>query len=195
MLASDSIRTDARPTWLLAAITVLVACSGSEPVAAQELRLERSGKTISSLQPEDFPPPPGVPISPLRMSEAASDWRAPAERRGKKSGPAADATCTFEFKASITGGGERYGRLSRIQLSHEPLDDPQGVRFRWRLTDGVERCKYRIYLGGGPSLTRVEPTFVDARTGYYDYRFGDRPQFSQMIVWARRTSEEKRRDG
>lgn len=194
MLPFELIRNTLRRPWPLAAVLALAVVVTAESAAASELRLARGPEVVSSLQPEDFPTPPGAPLTPVRLSEAANDWRVPVESWDKKDGPAADARCNFDFRASINSGGERYGRLSRIQMSHEPLHDPPGERYRWRLTRGVERCKYRIYLGRGPSLTRVEPTYMDTRTGYYDHRFGDRPRFSHMIVWARRVPEKKRRD-
>jgi hypothetical protein len=174
-----------RVTYLTAAVVAVAACATVVPAAAYELSLERGDTVVSSLQPEDFPPPPGAPISPLEMTAAGVAWPTQSERLGEKDGPTAEATCQFEFRASISSGGERYGRLSRIAMSYEPLENPRRIRYRWRLARGVERCKYRIYLGSGPSLTRVAPTYMDSRTGYYDYLLDEGRRYFQMIVWGR----------
>lgn len=179
MPASATIPSHAA-CWAVAAL-VGGLCA---PVAdASELRVEQTGGTVSSLQPEDFPSPPGAPVSPLRL-EAVSRWPGKIRRMS-----AAKEQEGCRYRASISTDG-RSGNLSKIRMSVETIKEPPTRRYRWRLAGRNVLCKHRIYLGRGPSLTVVEPTYKDARTGYYDAVLNsDPPRFSQMIVWARRPAK------
>lgn len=165
------------------AVAALVASLCAPPADASELRVEKTGVTVSSLKPEDFPTPPGAPLSPLRL-EASSRWA--GATRGTATAKEQEGC---RFRASITTQG-RSGNLSQIKLSAEPIQEPPTRRYRWRLVGRNVLCKHRIYLGRGPSLTVVQPTYKDARTGYYDSPLNaEPPRFSQMIVWARRPAK------
>lgn len=175
---------------LVAAQTALLAAIA--PAAAGEsLRAERGRGVVASLQPEDRSPPPGVPITPVELKRTAAAWPPGPTQRASVSKPSPQ-TCSPQFSASIVSGGERSGRLGLIRMSAESLTDPPTVRYRWRLARGVVLCKYRIYLGSGPSLTVVEPTHRDARTGYYDAVLNsDPPRFARMVVWGRKTKHPR----
>lgn len=179
MLASATIPSHAA-YWAIAALVGGLYASAAN---ASELRVEQTGVTVSSLQPEDFPSPPGAPVSPLRL-EAVSRWPGKIHRMN-----ATNEQEGCRYRASISTDG-RSGNLSKIRMSMETIKEPPTRRYRWRLTGRSVLCKHRVYLGRGPSLTVVQPTYRDARTGYYDHVLNSEgSRFSQMIVWARRPAK------
>lgn len=114
-----------------AGVLALVVLLGATPSAADELRAVRGEAVVSSLQPGDFPSPPGEPFAaPTERARAAADdagdeegyaerYCAP-ERGGEQCGPG--------YGRKTAGGGEK--------VSHKGWPAVTGILWKVLADDG-----------------------------------------------------------